>query len=155
MLEALAEGATDPLAVAALAEANLRATPEQLRDALAACAHLPPVYRRLLKMELKQLQFLEQQMQQLEQEIAQLLRPHAAAVERLAEVPGLGVESAQQIIAEIPRRRFSPRRRLCPPGWEFARARRSAPGRRAVAILPRAIALCAGYSIKPHTPPSR
>jgi transposase len=101
MLEALAEGATDPLAVAALAEANLRATPEQLREALAACAHLLPVYRRLLKMELKQLQFLEQQMHQLEQEIAQLLRPHAAAVERLAEVPGLGVESAQQIIAEV------------------------------------------------------
>jgi transposase len=101
MLEALAEGATDPLAVAKLADAKLRATPEQLRDALAACAHLPPVYRRLLKMELKQLQFLEQQMHQLEQEITPLLRPYAGAVERLAEVPGLGVESAQQIIAEV------------------------------------------------------
>jgi transposase len=101
MLGALAEGATDPLAVAALADANLRATPEQLRDALAACAHLSPVYRRLLKMELKQLQFLEQQMHELEQEITPRLRPYAGAVERLAEVPGLGVESAQQIIAEI------------------------------------------------------
>ena len=101
MLEAVAEGATDPLAVAALAHAKLRATPEQLRDALAACAHLSPVYRRLLKMELKQLQFLEQQSQELEQEIIQALRPHAGAVERLAEVPGLGVESAHQIIAEI------------------------------------------------------
>jgi transposase len=70
-------------------------------DALAACAHLSPVYRRLLNMELKQLQFLEQQRHELEQEIAQLLRPHAGAVERLAEVPGLGVESAHQIIAEI------------------------------------------------------
>ena len=30
-----------------------------------------------------------------------LLRPYAGAVERLAEVPGLGVESAHQIIAEI------------------------------------------------------
>jgi transposase len=101
MLEALAEGATDPLAVAALADTKLRATPEQLRDALAACAHLSPVYRRLLKMELKQLQFLEQQMHELEQEITPLLHPYAEAVERLAEVPGLGVESAQQIIAEI------------------------------------------------------
>jgi hypothetical protein len=43
MLAAVAEGATDPLAVAALADANLRATPEQLRDALAAGAHLSPV----------------------------------------------------------------------------------------------------------------
>ena len=30
-----------------------------------------------------------------------LLRPYAGAVERLAEIPGLRVESAQQIIAEI------------------------------------------------------
>jgi transposase len=101
MLQAVAEGATDPVAVAALADAKLRATPEQLRDSLAACAHLSPVYRRLLQMELKQLQFLEQQSHELEQEITPLLQPHAGEVERLAEVPGLGVESAQQIIAEI------------------------------------------------------
>jgi transposase len=101
MLQAVAEGGTDPVAVAALADPKLRATPEQLRDSLAACTHLSPVYRRLLKMELKQLEFLEQQMHELEQEITPLLRPYAGAVERLAEVPGLGVESAQQIIAEI------------------------------------------------------
>ena len=35
------------------------------------------------------------------QEIASLLRQHQDAVERLAEVPGLGVDSAQQIIAEV------------------------------------------------------
>jgi len=156
MLEAVAEGATNPLAVAALAGAKLRATPEQLGEALAACAHLSPVYRRLLKMELKQLQFLEQQRHQLEQEIAQLLQPHAAAVERLAEVPGLGWNRPSRSSPKsVPRRRFSPRRRLCPPGWEFARARKSALGRRAVAILPKATALCAGSSIKPHTRQSR
>src|SRR5205823_6039509 len=38
---------------------------------------------------------------QLDQEMANLLRPHQDAVERLAEVPGLGVDSAQQIIAEV------------------------------------------------------
>jgi transposase len=100
MLKALAEGATDPAAVAALADPGLRATPEQLRDALAACVDLPPVYRQLLKMELEELKFLEEQMDKLERETAELLKGHAAAVERLAEVPGLGVESAQQIIAE-------------------------------------------------------
>jgi transposase len=101
MLKALAEGATDPAAVAALADATLRATQQQLQGALAACVDLSPVYRRLLKMELEELKFLEQQMDQLEREIAELLKGHAAAVEQLAEVPGLGVESAQQIIAEI------------------------------------------------------
>jgi transposase len=101
MLKALAEGETNPAALAALADQHLRATPEQLCDALGACTDLKPVYRRLLKMALEQLQFLEQQIGQLDQEMASLLHPHQDAVKRLAEVPGLGVDSAQQIIAEV------------------------------------------------------
>jgi transposase len=101
MLKALAEGETNPAALAGLADQKLRATPEQLCDALGACTDLKPVYRRLLQMALEQVQFLEQQIDQLDQELANLLRPHQAAVQRLAEVPGLGVDSAQQIIAEV------------------------------------------------------
>ena len=101
MLQALADGETDPAALAALADKRLRATAAQLCDALGACSELNPVYRRLIKMALEELQFLEQQMGQLDQEIANLLRPHEDAVKRLAEVPGLGVDSAQQIIAEV------------------------------------------------------
>jgi len=101
MLKALAEGETNPAALATLADQNLRATPEQLCDALGACTELSPVYRRLLKMALEQVQFLEQQIGQLDQEMASLLRQHEGAVERLAEVPGLGVDSATQIIAEV------------------------------------------------------
>jgi transposase len=33
--------------------------------------------------------------------LSSLLRPHQEAVQRLAEVPGLGVDSAHQIIAEV------------------------------------------------------
>ena len=101
MLKALAEGETNPANLAALADERLRATPEQLCDALGACTDLKPVYRRLLKMALEQLQFLEQQIGQLDKEMASLLSQHQDAVERLAEVPGLGVDSAQQIIAEV------------------------------------------------------
>ena len=101
LLKALAEGETNPGALAALADQKLRATPEQLCDALGACTDLKPVYRKLLKMALEQLQFLEQQIGQLNQELATLLHPHQDAVQRLAEVPGLGVDSAQQIIAEV------------------------------------------------------
>jgi transposase len=43
----------------------------------------------------------EQQIGQLDQEMASLLSQHQNAVERLAEVPGLGVDSAQQIISEV------------------------------------------------------
>ncbi len=101
MLKALADGETDPAALAALADQRLRATPAQLHDALGACMELNPVYRRLVKMTLEGLQFVEQQIGQLDQEMASLLRQHQDAVERLAVVPGLGVDSAQQIIAEV------------------------------------------------------
>jgi len=101
MLKALAEGETNPAALAILAHERLRATPEQLCDALGACADFNPMYRRLLKMTLEQLHFLEQQIGQLDQELATLLHPHQDAVQRLAEMPGLGVDSAQQIIAEV------------------------------------------------------
>jgi transposase len=101
MLQALADGETNPASLAALADKKLRATQAQLCDALSACTELNPVYRRLLKMVLEELQFLEQQIVQLEQEMASLLSQHQEAVQRLAEVPGLGVASAQQIIAEV------------------------------------------------------
>ena len=101
MLKALAEGETNPVALAALADQRLRATPAQLCDALGACTELNPVYRRLLKMALEELQFIEQQIGKLDQEMATLLSRHQDAVERLAEVPGLGADSAQQIIAEV------------------------------------------------------
>src|SRR5947208_10671307 len=52
MLKALADGETIPATLAALADGKLRATQEQLRDALGSCAELNPVYRRLLKMAL-------------------------------------------------------------------------------------------------------
>jgi transposase len=72
-----------------------------LCDALGACTELNAVYRRLLKMTLEELQLLEQQVGQLDQEMASLLSQHQDSVKRLAETPGLGVDSAQQIIAEV------------------------------------------------------
>jgi hypothetical protein len=101
MLQALADGETNPTSLAALADKKLRATPAQLCDALSACTELNPVYRRLLKMVLEELQFLEQQIVQLEQEMASLLGQHQEAVLRLAQVPAQGVASAHQIIAEV------------------------------------------------------
>jgi len=101
MLQALAHGETDPAALAALADYRLRARPAQLCDALGACQELNPVYRRLLKAALEELELIEKQIDRLDQEMADLLRPYQDQVERLAEVPGLGVDSAQQIIAEV------------------------------------------------------
>ena len=52
-------------------------------------------------MALEELDLLEKQIGQLDQQMADLLRPYQDQVQRLAEVPGLGVDSAQQIIAEV------------------------------------------------------
>ncbi len=153
MLQALADGETDPAALAAMADKRLRATPAQLCDALGACTELNPVYRRLLKMALKELEFLEQEIGQLDQEIANLLRPHEDAVKRLAEVPGLGVDSAQQIIAEVgPTAATFPSEKglsswvgVC-PGDEESAGVTTATARR------RATARCGGFSIKRPTP---
>jgi transposase len=101
MLQALADGETDPSALAALANYRLRASQQQLCDALGACQELSPVYRRLLKMVLEELRLIDKQIGQLDQEMADLLRPHQDQVQRLTEVPGLGVDSAQQIMAEV------------------------------------------------------
>ena len=47
------------------------------------------------------LRLLDEQIQELDQEIAGLLASHQDAVKRLSEAPGLGPDSAQQIIAEL------------------------------------------------------
>ena len=101
MLQAVAEGAASPEAIAALADRRLRATAQQLSDALGACRDIHPVYRQLLKMALEELQLIEEQIDKLDQEMAQLLSAQRDVVQRLAEVPGLGADSAQQIIAEV------------------------------------------------------
>ena len=101
MLEALAEGKTDPAEIALLGDQRLHATQAQLCDALSAARELNPVYRKLLKQSLKALRLLDEQIQELDQEIAGLMASHQDAVKRLSEAPGLGPDSAQQIIAEL------------------------------------------------------
>jgi transposase len=101
ILKALAEGETDPEALASLADYRLQAPQQLLGDALGACRELNPVYRRLLKAALEELELIEKQMGQLDQEMADLLRPYQDQVQRLAEIPGLGVDSAQQIMAQV------------------------------------------------------
>ena len=72
-----------------------------MSDALGACRELHPVYRRLLKAALEELERIEKQIHPFDQEMSDLLRPYQDQVERLAEVPGLGVDSAQQILAQV------------------------------------------------------
>ena len=103
MLQAVAEGASSPEAIAALADHRLRATAQQLCDALGACRDLHPVYRQLLKMALEELKLMEEQIDKLDQEMASLLSAHQDVVQRLTEVPGLGVDSRSRSSRKLDR----------------------------------------------------
>jgi transposase len=99
ILRALAGGETDPKQLAQLGDKRLQCTEEQLVDALTGRPQ--PMHREMLALQLERLQLIDRQIAQLNALIAQALKPHQEAVMRLAEVPGLGVDSAQQIIAEV------------------------------------------------------
>jgi transposase len=99
ILRALAKGETDPKKLAALGDDRLKCTEEQLVDALTGRPQ--PMHRAMLGLQLERLQLIDRQIEKLNGLIAQAMKPHQEAVIRLAEVPGLGVDSAQQIIAEV------------------------------------------------------
>jgi transposase len=99
------------------------------------------------------MQFLEQQIGQLDQEMASLLSQHQDAVQRLAEVPGLGVDFAQRIIAEVgpTAATFPSAKQLsswvgaCPGDDESAGVNYSHRSQRVTAT-------CGAFSISPPTP---
>ena len=98
MLKALAEGERDASRLASLADPTLRATSEQLQDALYAAPTLSALHRQILGLFLTRLELIEHQIEVLDTSVGQALRAHQDAVLRLAEVPGYGVDSAQQVI---------------------------------------------------------
>jgi transposase len=99
ILHALAKGETDPKKLAALGDDRLKCTDEQLVDALTG--NPQATHLEMLGLYLDQLQLVDKQMAKLSAMISQALRPHQEAVARLAEVPGFGPDSAQQVIAEV------------------------------------------------------
>jgi len=99
ILRALARGETDPKQLAALGEERLQCSEERLVDALTGSPQ--PMHRELLGLQLERLHLIDEQIARLSGLIAGALKPHQEAVARLAEVPGLGVDSAQQVISEV------------------------------------------------------
>ena len=141
ILQAMAAGETDPGRLAALGDDRLRCSKEELMDALNG--KLESIHRELLKLFLKRLELLDEQIGKLDQMIATELQRHQDAVVRVAEIPGFGVDSAQQLIAEVgvdaeafsSARRFSSWAGLCPGSEESAEenaSSRSAKGKRFV-----------------------
>jgi transposase len=99
ILRALAGGETDPKKLAELGDDRLQCTEKQLVDALTGSPQ--PAHLQLLALYLDRHQMLVAQIAKLDGMIAEALKPHQEAVARLALAAGFGVDSAQQVIAEV------------------------------------------------------
>ena len=113
ILWALAEGESDPVKLAELGDWRLKCSKEELADALHG--QWQPLHGQMLQLFLQRLELLDRQIEQLEQMTATAMQQHERAVIRLAEVPGFGPHSAQQIIAEV-----GPDARAFPSAGQFA-----------------------------------
>ncbi len=99
ILRALARGESDVEKLADFADVRLQVGRSGLMDALSGQLH--QVHRKLLGLALDRLNLIEQQMEELDQQISQAMQGHNQAIVRLCGLPGLGVGSAQQIVAEM------------------------------------------------------
>ncbi len=131
ILGALAEGETNPEALADLANGSVRYKRQELIRALngAMGSH----QRLLLRSLLRQLDFLDAEIAALTEEVAKRTAPFEEVIERLDAVPGIGRRNAEDILAEIgtDMSRFaSPAHltswaRLCPSNHESAGKRKA------------------------------
>lgn len=101
MLAALVAGETDPEKVAELAEGKLRAKIPELKRAL--LGHVTPHHRFLLEQLLDHCAHLDDQMARFSQRIDEALRPFVgpALMACLDDVPGVGRETVENVVAEI------------------------------------------------------
>lgn len=99
ILHALAQGETDAGRLAELGDERLRCTREQLTEALTGRWH--PAHCRMLALQLERLRLIDEQVASLNALLAQAMNAHQDTVFRLAQVPGFGIDSAQQVIAEV------------------------------------------------------
>lgn len=131
MVEAMIAGESDPETLMKLKRRGIKATEEQLRDALQGRLLLH--HRVLLRVHLDQIDAIEQAIRELETHLGELLEPFRHQVELLKTMPGLQETTARIVLAEIG---FDPTRfptaghlvawaGLCPGSDESAGKRRS------------------------------
>jgi transposase len=100
ILKALANGESAPEKLITLAANNLKASPEELADALRG-APIAARYRKVLTMQLEELDLIDRHIAELSKELGEALRSQQQSVLRLCEIPGVREDAAWQMIAEI------------------------------------------------------
>jgi transposase len=99
MLEAMIAGQRDPVVLAEMAHGVMRRKIPQLREALTG--HFGDHHAYLCAAMLRRIDALAADIAALDARIGEMIAPFAAAVAQLDEVTGIGVRSAQEIIAEV------------------------------------------------------
>lgn len=100
VLEALLDGVTSPVELAALAKGRLRSKREALEEALEhrfRVEHHGVIVRGLLA----HIDGLEQRLVAYDAEISARLAPHGEVLELIQTIPGVGAKVAQVLVAEI------------------------------------------------------
>ncbi|SIM45915.1 IS110 family transposase [Micromonospora cremea] len=99
MMQAMIDGQRDPKVLAEMAHGSMRRKIPQLREALTG--HFDDHHAFICATMLRRIDALAADIANLDARIEELIAPFAAVVEKLDEVTGIGVQSAQEIIAEI------------------------------------------------------
>jgi transposase len=99
ILRAMGNGEPSPETLAALGDQHLKCSREVLVDALTGS--MGDIHRRLLTWHLDRVELIDRQIEELNKLAALQMQKHHEAVMKLIEVPGIGAEAAQEIIAEI------------------------------------------------------
>lgn len=99
MLATLVEGNTDASALAEKAKGKLKKKAADLNKALDG--RVNDHHRFLLKRLLDHIDFLDERIAECDSEIETRMAPQAPVIERLTTIPGVGVDTARLILAEV------------------------------------------------------
>lgn len=99
MLEQIAAGESRAEVLVQEARAALKKKTTELADALTG--HLEPTYRFLLQQYLDQVRLLRRQIGEINAQLAVVMQAHMAAFCRLCQIPGVQMEAAQELLAEV------------------------------------------------------
>ena len=99
MLEALIAGETNPAKLAGLADRRVKASPEEIREALRG--RVTKHHRFLLRLHLNQIDALDAAMTTVDAQVEANLGPFRTAVEQIISIPGIKNLGAHVIVSEI------------------------------------------------------
>lgn len=157
MIEALVAGESDPIKLAQMAHRNLKASPQELCDALRG--RVTRHHRFLLALHLEQIDTIDEVVDRIDGEVEAGLEPFRSAAQQLISIPGVGPLAARGIVAEIgiDMSRFPTSGHLiswaglCPRNDESAGKRRSNRMRKGAPWLKTTLVQCAWAAVRRKT----